>query len=316
LKKKINSILLAFRLKTLPAVLGPLFISISIIIHKNFDLIKIVLIILIGIFLQILVNLINDLEDSKKGIDNENRVGPIRATQSGLLKKLEIKLVIAFILLICLILGFIAFIMSGIISIIMGLILMILAYTYTGGPKPYGYIGLGEIAVMLVFGPFTVLGSLYLFSIYPTFEIILISLIPGLSASLIILVNNIRDCDNDKKSGKNTIAVKLGEIKSRYLFLGIVITIVMILIYLIFLLQNFLILIPTFISCYIFPLKDIGFKKNNFIYWSVDLEKSNKLSQLNSTLLKTVKSHFAICSLLSTSIIIWPYLTDIFENLN
>ena len=124
----------------------------------------------------------------------------------------------------------IAFFISGIFTIIMGLILLFLAYTYTGGPKPYGYMGLGEIAVLIVFGPFTVLGSLYLFSIHPTYEKILISVIPGLSASLIILVNNIRDLDNDKKGGKNTIAVKLGEIKSRYLFVGIIFIIFIILI--------------------------------------------------------------------------------------
>ena len=74
MKKKINSILVAFRLRTLPAVLGPLFISISIIITNDFNLFKVALIIFIGILLQILVNLINDLEDSKKGIDNENRI--------------------------------------------------------------------------------------------------------------------------------------------------------------------------------------------------------------------------------------------------
>ena len=178
MKQKINSILVAFRLRTLPAVLGPLFISISIIITNDFNLFKVVLIIFIGILLQILVNLINDLEDSKKGIDNENRVGPLRAIQSGLLTKLEIKLLIYFILILCLVLGTIAFFISGIFTIIMGLILLFLAYTYTGGPKPYGYMGLGEITVMIVFGPFTVLGSLYLFSIHATYENILISVIP------------------------------------------------------------------------------------------------------------------------------------------
>ena len=119
-------------------------------------------------------------QNLKKGIDNKNRVGPLRATQSGLLTKYEIKLLIYFILILCLVLGMIAFFISGIFTIIMGLILLFLAYTYTGGPKPYGYMGLGEIAVLIVFGPFTVLGSLYLFSIHPTYENILISLIPCL----------------------------------------------------------------------------------------------------------------------------------------
>jgi len=308
--KKLNSILVAFRLRTLPAVLGPLIVSISIAIFDSFNIFKIVLILLIGIFLQILVNLINDLEDSNKGIDNESRVGPLRATQSGILSKFEMKLIIYVIFFICLLLGIVAFIISGFFTLIMGVMLIFLAYTYTGGPKPYGYIGLGEVAVMIVFGPFTILGSLYLFDIYPSIYFILISLVPGLSASLIILVNNIRDIDNDQKGGKNTIAVILGEKKSRYLYFGIIIVIAIILISIMFIFQNFLIIIPAILSLYIFPLSDLGFIKNNVYNWSLDLEKSKKLNELNFTLIKTVKSHFIFCIILGISLLIWPHLIN------
>ena len=72
------------------------------------------------------------------------------------------------------------------------MILFLLAYSYTGGPKPYGYNGFGELGVIIVFGPMTILGSLYVFDIYPTFKLLILSLIPGISASLIILVNKTR----------------------------------------------------------------------------------------------------------------------------
>ena len=308
---KLKSILVAFRLRTLPAVLGPLIVSISITTYDSFNIFKTVLILLIGISLQILVNLINDLEDSKKGIDNENRVGPLRATQSGILSKFEMKLIIYVIFFICLILGITAYIVSGFFTLIIGVILIALAYTYTGGPKPYGYIGLGEVVVMIVFGPFTILGSLYLFDINPSFNLLLISLVPGLSASLIILVNNIRDIENDQKGGKKTIAVILGETKSRYLFFVIIIVIFIILISLIFIFQNFLITIPAIIALYIFPLSDLGFKKNNAYDWSLDLGKSKKLGELNFTLIKTVKSHFILSLFLGISLLIWPHLINI-----
>ena len=80
---KIISFLDAFRLKTLPAVLGPLIIAISLSLEKSFDLPKIILIILLGIFLQILVNLLNDVQDFDRGIDTQNRAGPKRVMQSG-----------------------------------------------------------------------------------------------------------------------------------------------------------------------------------------------------------------------------------------
>ena len=98
--KKLSYIIVAFRLKTLPAVLGPLAIAIAISSIDFFNFIKILLIISIGISLQILVNLINDLEDFLKGVDNNQRLGPTRATQSGGLSVGEMKLLISIVFLI------------------------------------------------------------------------------------------------------------------------------------------------------------------------------------------------------------------------
>ena len=301
---KIISFLDAFRLKTLPAVLGPLIIAISLSLDKSFDLPKIILIILLGIFLQILVNLLNDVQDFNRGIDTKNRAGPKRVMQSGKISINEMYTLIFLVLIICLVLGIIAFLITNYITIILGALLFLLAYTYTGGPKPYGYNGLGELSVIVVFGPLTILGSLYVFGINPNLNTLTISLIPGLTASLIILINNIRDMENDKIGGKITLSVRIGEKSSRYLFLAIIYITITLVIFSLFQNDKFILSIPFIISIlFLFPLKDLGFKL--FAYdLSVNLKNSKKLTELNSTLIKTVRAHFLICIILSIILVI------------
>lgn len=303
---KLRSILIGFRLKTLPAVLGPLLLSVSIGLNDSVEIYRIALVISIGFFLQILVNLLNDIQDFNKGLDNENRLGPVRASQLGHLSKFEMNWITLIIFIICLSLGLIAFLISNFFSLVIGLILFVLAYSYTGGPKPYGYNGLGEIGVIIVFGPMTVLGSLYIFDIYPTLKLLLLSLIPGISASLIILINNIRDLENDKNWKKNTIAVILGEKKSRYLYYLLVVLIHCLLIVNSITLENRYILIPAVISLFIFPLNELGFNswKKKKLSIELDLTKSKTSSELNSTLIKTVASHFILCLTLSITLLL------------
>lgn len=303
---KITSILIGFRLKTLPAVLGPIIIAVSIGLNESVELLRIILVISIGVFLQILVNLLNDIQDFNNGLDNENRVGPIRASQIGNLSKSQMNWITLVIFSICLSLGLIAFLISSFFTIVIGIFLFVLAYSYTGGPKPYGYNGLGELGVIIVFGPITVLGSLYIFDIYPTLKFLLLSIIPGISASLIILINNIRDIENDKKGKKNTIAVILGEKKSRFLYYFLVIIIMIMLSINATTLENNYIYIPAIITYFIFPLSDLGFNrlKRNFILPELKIKQSKISGQLNSTLIKTVASHFILCLIISAVLLI------------
>ena len=165
---------------------------------------------------------------------------------------------------------------------------------------------------MIVFGPFTVLGSLYLFDIKPSVIIFLISILPGLSASLIILVNNIRDIQNDQINKKNTIAVKLGESKSRFLYLYILITISILMLIIAISINNILFILLSILILYIFPISDIGFKRFIVVGFKYDLNRSFKLSELNFTLIKTVKGHFIICLLISCAIVSWQYIAPMF----
>jgi 1,4-dihydroxy-2-naphthoate octaprenyltransferase len=284
------------RIKTLPAVLGPILIAIAIAINANrFELLTSVLVLLIGICLQILVNLFNDLGDYEKGVDNKKRLGPERSLQSGKISKKEMRKLIAFVILITLILGFIAFLNSGITVIFLGISLILIAYLYTSGPFPYGYKGLGEIMVILIFGPVTILGALFLFDIEYNLIILLISIICGLSTSTIILTNNIRDLENDYTHNKITLAVKLGEKKSRILY---ILTISLIsLLLLIASMENFNNIILSFFVWFTFPISDFGIKRFSF---KINFSRFGR--DLNHTLYRTALSHLLLCISLAISI--------------
>ncbi|MBO83179.1 MAG: 1,4-dihydroxy-2-naphthoate octaprenyltransferase [Actinobacteria bacterium] len=284
------------RIKTLPAVLGPIIIAIAIAINVNrFELLTSVLVLLIGICLQILVNLFNDLGDYEKGVDNKKRLGPERSLQSGKISKNEMRKLIAFVILITLILGFIAFLNSGITVIFLGISLILIAYLYTSGPFPYGYKGLGEIMVILIFGPVTILGALFLFDIEYNLIILLISIICGLSTSTIILTNNIRDLENDYTHNKITLAVKLGEKKSRILY---ILTISLIsLLLLIASMENFNNIILSFFVWFTFPISDFGIKRFSF---KINFSRFGR--DLNHTLYRTALSHLLLCISLAISI--------------
>jgi len=284
------------RIKTLPAVLGPIIIAIAIAINANrFELLTSVLVLLIGICLQILVNLFNDLGDYEKGVDNKKRLGPERSLQSGKISKNEMRKLIAFVILITLILGFIAFLNSGITVIFLGISLILIAYLYTSGPFPYGYKGLGEIMVILIFGPVTILGALFLFDIEYNLIILLISIICGLSTSTIILTNNIRDLENDYTHNKITLAVKLGEKKSRILY---ILTISLIsLLLLIASMENFNNIILSFFVWFTFPISDFGIKRFSF---KINFSRFGR--DLNHTLYRTALSHLLLCISLAISI--------------
>ena len=284
------------RIKTLPAVLGPIIIAIAIAINANrFELLTSVLVLLIGICLQILVNLFNDLGDYEKGVDNEKRLGPERSLQSGKISKKEMRKLIAFVILITLILGFIAFLNSGITVIFLGISLILIAYLYTSGPFPYGYKGLGEIMVILIFGPVTILGALFLFDIEYNLIILLISIICGLSTSTIILTNNIRDLENDYTHNKITLAVKLGEKKSRILYILTIFLISLLL--LIASTENFNNIILSFFVWFTFPISDFGIKRFSF---KINFSRFGR--DLNHTLYRTALSHLLLCISLAISI--------------
>lgn len=209
----------AFRLRTLPLSISGILVG-SFIAYKNgfWDNGIFALAILTTLFLQILSNLANDLGDSQKGADNESRVGPKRAVQSGVIsaKEMQVGVVIFAILAAATAIPLIFIGTSGMplevlwIYIGLGIACIIAAITYTVGRKAYGYNGLGDLMVLIFFGFVSVLGVYSLFS--KTFDILVFlpALTIGALSVAVLNLNNMRDQVNDAVVGKITLVVQMG----------------------------------------------------------------------------------------------------------
>ncbi len=171
--------------------------------------------------LQILSNLANDYGDAVKGSDKEDRIGPLRGMQKGIITQAQMKrALIVTVVLICLSglalvavachtpADFFGFLMLGLASIVA-------AITYTVGTRPYGYMGLGDISVLVFFGWLSVAGSWYLQAHMLAPLVFLPATACGLLATAVLNINNLRDIDSDRENGKNTLAVRLGPVAAR-----------------------------------------------------------------------------------------------------
>ncbi|WIV88556.1 1,4-dihydroxy-2-naphthoate polyprenyltransferase [Proteus appendicitidis] len=171
--------------------------------------------------LQILSNLANDYGDAVKGTDTEERLGPLRGMQKGIITAAQMKKALILNVIISCICGIALIIVAckkpedAIGFLVMGLLAIVAAITYTVGKRPYGYMGLGDISVLIFFGWLSVIGTYYLQS--NTFDIV--TLLPatacGLLSVAVLNINNMRDLESDIQAGKNTLAVRLGPAGSR-----------------------------------------------------------------------------------------------------
>jgi 1,4-dihydroxy-2-naphthoate polyprenyltransferase len=214
-----NAWLHAFRLRTLPLAVSCIGMGSFLAAAEGFFRIDIFsLAVLTTIFLQILSNLANDYGDSVSGIDSAERKGPVRAVQSGVISKEQMQMaMIVFVILslasgISLLLVSFGLNWSALLFFFgLGLLSIVAAIAYTVGKKPYGYIGLGDISVLIFFGIVGVKGSYYLFAQSLRADILLPALSCGLFSIGVLNINNIRDIDSDKKAGKFSIPVRIGK---------------------------------------------------------------------------------------------------------
>ena len=166
--------------------------------------------------LQVLSNLANDYGDGLRGVDDSNRLGPVRALQSGMLTPAQLKLSLFIVAVLAIISGLWLIQAAALdaadvlIFSLLGVLSIIAALTYTLGRKPYGYAGLGDASVWLFFGCLGVLGSCYLHGAALHASLLLPASACGLLAVAVLNVNNMRDIDNDRSHGKHTLAVRLG----------------------------------------------------------------------------------------------------------
>ena len=210
-KLKINIWFMAIRPRTLPAAAAPVLIGTAMALMVAKINIGIFLVTLAAaLLIQIGTNLANDYFDFIKGTDNKERRGPTRVMQAGLLTKKEVGISIVVVFSLALICGgFLTFI-GGLPIVIIGVLAIVFGIFYTAGPRPLGYIGLGDIFVLIFFGPVAVGGTFYLQTLEINLPSIIAGLAPGFLSVAILVDNNLRDLETDKKSGKKTLIVRFG----------------------------------------------------------------------------------------------------------
>jgi len=203
--------LLAIRPKTLPAAAASVIVGTALAWYDGvFSAGPAVAALVIALLLQIGSNLANDVYDDERGADTSDRLGPLRVTQSGLLSRKQVKTGMKTVLLTALAIGFYLTWVRGPLVLVIGVAAIVAAVAYTGGPWPLGYHGLGEVFVFLFFGVTAVVGTYWVQSGTTTTAAWLMSVPVGLLITGIIMVNNLRDIEQDRVAGKRTIAVRVG----------------------------------------------------------------------------------------------------------
>lgn len=214
---------MAARPRTLPAAIAPVLVGTAAAWYVAEDILWLAFAaaMLGSIFIQIGTNLANDYSDAKRGADTADRLGPVRVTSSGLLapKRVLHATWIAFGLAAAT--GIYLATVAGPEIIAVGIVSIIAGVLYTGGPRPYGYAGMGELFVFLFFGLVAVNGSYYVQLEEIDALPVLLSIPVGLLSTAILVVNNVRDLETDARAGKRTLAVRLGRERTRALYVAL-----------------------------------------------------------------------------------------------
>jgi len=212
--------LMAARPRTLPAAIAPVLVGTVVAIHASEDFrVGAFVAALIGsIFIQIGTNLANDYSDAKRGADSADRLGPVRVTSSGLVAPRRVLHATWLAFAVAVAVGIYLATVAGPIILVVGAASILAGVLYTGGPRPYGYAGMGEVFVFLFFGLVSVNGSYYVQLEQLDRLPFLLSISIGLLSTAILVVNNVRDLETDRRAGKRTLAVRLGRDDTRALY--------------------------------------------------------------------------------------------------
>ena len=204
------------RPKTLPAAIAPVLVGTAF-AGYNASVLHTFLALIVALALQVGVNYANDYSDGIKGTDAD-RVGPMRLVGSGAATPGSVKKAAFISFAIAAIAGLILASRTSWLLIILGAICILAAWTYTGGPKPYGYQALGEVSVFIFFGVVATVGTYYVQTESVSREVLLASFAMGALACAILVLNNLRDLENDKSADKKTLAVVMGDQGTRDLY--------------------------------------------------------------------------------------------------
>jgi 1,4-dihydroxy-2-naphthoate polyprenyltransferase len=211
--------LMAARPRTLPAAVAPVLVGTALAATEGtFKWLTLVAAMLGALFIQVGTNLSNDYSDARRGADTEDRLGPVRVTAGGLVppRQVLVATYVAFGLAVAA--GAYLIATAGWELLLVGAASILAGVLYTGGPRPYGYEGLGEVFVFLFFGVVAVTGSYFAQVEELAWEAFVLAVPVGLLAAAILVVNNVRDLETDRRAGKRTLAVRLGRSRARGLY--------------------------------------------------------------------------------------------------
>lgn len=214
---------MAARVRTLPAAVAPVLVGTSLAIERGVFRPGAFAAALLGaLLIQIGTNLANDYSDARRGADADDRLGPVRVTAGGLVPPRQVLAATYLTFGAAVLCGLYLVAVAGIELLFVGIASIAAGVLYTGGPRPYGYAGLGELFVFVFFGLVAVAGSAFAqLERWPA-EAFALAVPVGLLAAAILVVNNVRDMDSDRRAGKRTLAVRLGRERTRALYAAIV----------------------------------------------------------------------------------------------
>ncbi len=216
--------ILASRPRTLPAAIAPVLVGTALAASEDkFHVLPFLAAMVGSTFIQIGTNLSNDYSDARRGADTEDRLGPVRVTAGGLMPPRHVLAGTYIAFGIAVAAGLYLAAVAGWELLVVGVASILAGVLYTGGPRPYGYEGLGELFVFVFFGIVAVVGSYYVQTEELRWEAFALAVPVGLLSSAILVVNNVRDIDTDRRAGKHTLAVKLGRERARALFTAMVV---------------------------------------------------------------------------------------------
>ncbi|MGA2470031.1 MAG: 1,4-dihydroxy-2-naphthoate polyprenyltransferase [Solirubrobacteraceae bacterium] len=215
---------MAARPRTLPAALAPVLVGTSLAIHQGtFRPLAFVAALLGAMFIQIGTNLSNDYSDARRGADTDDRLGPVRVTAGGLAPPAQVLRATYATFGLAVLCGVYLIAIAGWLLLAVGAASILAGVLYTGGPRPYGYEGLGELFVFLFFGIVAVSGSYFVQRQTLPWEAFVLAVPVGLLIAGILVVNNVRDIESDRRSGKRTLAVRLGRRRTRVMFVAMLV---------------------------------------------------------------------------------------------
>ena len=284
---------MAARARTLPASVAPVLVGTSLgAVDADFRPLAFAAALLGSIAIQVGTNLSNDYSDARRGADTEDRLGPVRVTAGGLVPPRQV-LVATWVSF-----GFAVAVGAYLVSVagwellLVGAASILAGVLYTGGPRPYGYEGLGELFVFAFFGIVAVTGSYFVQTEHVTWEAFALAVPVGLLAAAILMVNNVRDLETDRRAGKRTLAVRLGSHTARALYSTMVF-------------GAYVTLLPTWLSgslaaWVLLPVLTLPLALKN----AAEVSERTDGPSLNAALARTGMLQLAFCVLLSAGVLL------------